>query len=371
MRYWLTLGLLVGFVWPLIGGCAQESNDASAYEVVSLTDELNHPWAIAFLPDGRYLISERPGRLRIFADGHLQSEHVQGLPSIAAIGQGGLLDVVLHPDFEENRWLYFTYSAAAGSGYTTRLARARFEHDRLQDLEVLFSAEPALPGGRHFGSRIVFAGEYVYIGIGDRGVMDLAQNTEDHVGTIVRLYHDGRVPEDNPFQGHAGVRPEIYAYGIRNPQGMTLHPVTGVLWEHEHGPRGGDEINLIEAGLNYGWPVITHGIDYSGAVIGDGIQEAAGMEDPWYHWTPSIAPSGMAFYTGEDFPQWQGDLFVGALVQRHLARLTLDAEGRVLAEETMLRDRGRRIRDVRVHDGLIYLLTDHNPGELLRLQPVR
>jgi aldose sugar dehydrogenase len=353
-----------------LGACAGGQGQSAEYRVVTLAEGLSHPWALAFLPDDSILISERPGRLRIFRAGALLPDPVPGLPDIVATGQGGLLDLALHPGFEENRWLYFTYAAAVGSGVTTRLARARFEDDRLHDLEVLFTAEPASRGGRHFGSRIVFDGEgYVFVSVGDRGDMPRAQRLDDHAGSILRLHDDGRVPADNPFVGRAGARPEIYAYGVRNPQGMTLHPETGALWEHEHGPRGGDEINIIMAGRNYGWPVISHGIDYSGAPIGDGIREQEGMEQPLHHWTPSIAPSGMAFYQGDAFPEWEGDLLVGALAHRHLARLSLNAENEVVSEVRMLEAQRNRIRDVRVRDGHIYVLTDHDPGALLRIDP--
>lgn len=368
---WLVLPFLLLLV--SLAACASEqgSTDGSAdYRVVPLAGGLSHPWALAFLPDGDILISERPGLLRIFRDGALLPDPVPGLPDITATGQGGLLDLALHPGFEDNRWLYFTYAAAVDRGVTTRLARARFDGDRLQDVEVLFTAEPASRGGRHFGSRIVFDNDgYVFLSVGDRGDMPRAQRLDDHAGSIIRLHDDGRVPEDNPFVGRADARPEIYAWGVRNPQGMTLHPETGMLWEHEHGPRGGDEINIIESGLNYGWPVITHGIDYSGAVIGEGIREKEGMEQPLHHWTPSIAPSGMAFYEGDAFPGWDGDLLVGALAHRHLARLSLDDDA-VVSEVRMLEDQNRRIRDVRVRDGLIYVLTDHDPGELLRIEPL-
>jgi aldose sugar dehydrogenase len=353
-----------------LGACAGGQGQSAEYRVVTLAEGLSHPWALAFLPDDSILISERPGRLRIFRGGVLLPDPVPGLPEIAVAGQGGLLDLALHPGFAENRWLYFTYAAAVGNGVTTRLARARFADDRLRDLEVLFTAEPASRGGRHFGSRIVFDRDgYVFLSIGDRGDMPRAQRLDDHAGTIVRLHDDGRVPADNPFAGREGARPEIYAYGVRNPQGMTLHPDTGVLWEHEHGPRGGDEINIIAAGRNYGWPVISHGIDYSGAPIGDGIREKEGMEQPLHHWTPSIAPSGMAFYQGGAFPEWEGDLLVGALAHRHLARLSLNADNEVVSEVRMLEAQRHRIRDVRVRDGRIYVLTDHDPGALLRIDP--
>jgi aldose sugar dehydrogenase len=370
-RLLLRTSLLLVLLTP--GACTGEqgpSDGSGEYRVVALAQGLTHPWALAFLPDGSMLISERPGRLRVFRDGALLPDPVPGLPEIAATGQGGLLDLALHPRFEENRWLYFTYAAPVGNGVNTRLARARLEDDRLHDLEVLFTAEPASRGGRHFGSRIVFDRDgYVFLSVGDRGDMPRAQRLDDHAGTIVRLHDDGRVPDDNPFVGREGARPEIYAWGVRNPQGLTLHPDTGALWEHEHGPRGGDEINIIAAGRNYGWPVISHGIDYSGAPIGDGIREKAGMEQPLHQWTPSIAPSGMAFYQGDAFPEWEGDLLVGALAHRHLARLTLNADNEVVSEVRMLEAQRNRIRDVRVRDGRIYLLTDHDPGALLRIDP--
>jgi aldose sugar dehydrogenase len=368
---WRVLVLLF-VLFPLGAGAGEHgpAADSGDYRVVSLTDGLSHPWALAFLPSGDILISERPGRLRIFRDGALLPEPVPGLPEIAATGQGGLLDLALHPDFEDNRWLYFTYVAAVDQGLTTRLARARFEDDRLSGVEVLFTAEPASRGGRHFGSRIVFDGEgHVFLSVGDRGDRPRAQRLDDHAGSIIRLHDDGRVPEDNPLVGHPDARPEIYAWGVRNPQGMALHPQTGALWEHEHGPRGGDQLNIIEAGLNYGWPVISHGIDYSGTVIGQGIRKKEGMEQPLHYWTPSIAPSGMAFHQGDAFPDWEGDLLVGALAHRHLARLSLDDDGAVISEARMLENQNRRIRDVRVRDGLIYVLTDHDPGELLRIEP--
>jgi len=371
MRRVARLAMLLILVSPV--ACAGEPGSEPAardYRVVTLADGLKHPWSIAILPDGGFLISERPGRLRIFREGALREAAVPGLPEIAATGQGGLLDVVPHPRFAENRWLYFSYAAEAGRGVTTHLARARFEQDALKDVEVLFVAEPASRGGRHFGSRIVFDDEgFLYLSVGDRGDRPRAQHLDDHAGSIVRLHDDGRIPDDNPFVGNPDARPEIYAYGVRNPQGMALHPRTGALWEHEHGPRGGDEINVIEAGRNYGWPVISHGIDYSGAAIGDGIRAHPGMEQPLHVWTPSIAPSGMAFYRGEAFSGWDGDLLVGALAHRHLARLRVDAGGQVVSEVRMLGELNRRIRDVRVHEGLIYVLTDHDDGQLLRIEP--
>lgn len=341
--------------------------------VTVLNDGLAHPWATAFLPAGGVLISERPGVLRWFpADASLDGRgvFVSGLPDdLQARNQGGLLDLALHPDFADNRWLYFTYSADVDGGLTTRLARGRFRSGALEEVETLFTAEPGVRGGRHFGGRIVFdAAGYVYISVGDRGQRDHAQDTSTHIGSIIRLHGDGSVPADNPLVQESNARPEIWAWGVRNPQGMVIDPETGTHWENEHGPRGGDEVNIIEPGRNYGWPVITHGREYTGGPVGAGITEKEGMESPLHHWTPSIAPSGMAILRDPAFPDWDGDLLVGGLAHRTLRRLTFD--GRELTRESkVLPDLDRRVRDVRVHDGAIYVLTDHNPGELLKLEP--
>ncbi|MFN2348779.1 MAG: PQQ-dependent sugar dehydrogenase [Thioalkalivibrio sp.] len=359
-------------ILPMGIACADTNLDTREHmvKVVTVTDGLEHPWSMAFLPGGDVLITERPGRLRILRDGQLLFEPVPGLPEIRSYRQGGLLDLALHPDFENNRLLYFSYAANHQDGITTHVARGRFENDALHDVEVLFVAEPASDNGRHFGSRLLFDKKgYLYISVGDRGDMPRAQKLNDHAGSIIRLHDDGRIPEDNPFVGRSDARPEIYTYGNRNAQGMALHPETGEVWANEHGPRGGDELNRIRAGVNYGWPVISHGIDYSGRDIGEGISEKEGMEQPVHHWTPSIAPSGMAFYTGDVFPAWRDNVFVGALAHTHVTRLVMDGN-RVVDEEPMLREMGQRIRDVRQGpDGHLYLLTDHNNGRLLRLDP--
>lgn len=336
--------------------------------VVVVADNLEHPWSLAFLPYNDILISERPGRLRIIRDGRLLPSPVAGLPAIRAMGQGGLLDLLPHPDFAENRLLYFSYAANQDGGVTTHVARARFENDRLSNVEVLFRAEPASLARVHFGSRLAFDRKgYLYITVGDRGQMDRAQDLGDLAGKIIRLHDDGRIPDDNPFVGTAGARPEIFSYGHRNPQGLAAHPESGEIWAHEHGPRGGDEINIIRAGVNYGWPVVTLGIDYTGFKIGQGLASLPGMADPLHHWTPSIAPSGMAFATGDIFGAWKGDLLVGALAHSHLARLKLDGET-VVEEERLLDSMDLRIRDVRVApDNSVWLLTDHDPGQVLRL----
>ena len=338
------------------------------FRVEVLRDDLRHPWGLAFLPDGDMLVTERGGRLlRITADG-ADSSPVAGVPEIRVENQGGLLDVVLHPDFDRNSLVYWTYSAPDDGGARTALARGRLEGNVLRDVEELFRAEPALPGGRHLGSRLAFDGDgYLFMSVGDRGQRDRAQDLSDHVGTVLRLNDDGSAPADNPFVDDDHARPEIYSYGHRNPQGMIVDPDSNALWINEHGPRGGDELNRLQAGTNYGWPEVTLGTEYSGPPIG--VEEKDGMQPPVHHWTPSIAPSGMALYTGDAFPQWQGNLFVGALAHTHLARLTMDGD-EVVGEERLLDDQGWRIRDVRQGpDGALYLLVDAREAPLVRLVP--
>jgi len=336
-----------------------------------VTRGLEHPWSMAFLPNGRFLITERPGRLRIIdADGRLLPEPVAGLPSIEASGQGGLLDVVLHPDFKENRWVYFSYNEPGPGGMGTAVGRGRLQGEQLHETQVLFRLTPKSSRSQHFGSRLVFDRQgHLFITLGDRGDRPRAQDLADHAGSVVRLNDDGSIPADNPFVGHANAKPEIYSYGHRNIQGATLHPVDGRLWTHEHGPQGGDEINLPEAGVNHGWPVITYGVNYGiGTPIGEGT-EKPDMAQPLYYWVPSIAPSGMAFYQGDKFPAWQNDLFVGSLKFRLLVRLRI-RDGQVVDEERMLANELGRIRDVRVGpDGFLYLLTDADDGMLVRLVP--
>ncbi len=341
------------------------------FKAVILTDNLSHPWSMAFLPNDELLITEKSGRLRRFADGELDPRPIDGLPEIATKGQGGLLDVAVHPDFANNQLVYFSYSASASGGMGTELARARLNDHRLDDLQVLFSAQPKSRGGRHFGSRIVFAPDgFLYLSLGDRGKRDPAQDLTNHTGSLIRLNQDGSVPGDNPFVNENKAQPEIYSYGHRNIQGLAVQPESGLLWLHEHGPQGGDELNIVRAGANYGWPVITYGRNYgSGTKIGEGTQKA-GMEQPVHYWVPSIAPSGMAFYTGDVFPEWNGNLFVGSLKFRHLVRLQLAGET-VTKEEILLAKELGRIRDVRSgQDGFIYLLTDADDGILVRLEPI-
>lgn len=339
-------------------------------ELRRIAGPLENPWGMAFLPDGGILVTERPGRLRLVdAAGRLDPQPVAGVPPVWARGQGGLLDVALAPDFATSRLVYLSYAAPVEGGAATRVARARLGEGGLAGLEVVLTAGPAGTTGRHFGSRLVFGRDgKLYVSSGERGQMERAQRLDDLAGKILRIEPDGRVPIDNPFLGRAGVRPEIWAYGIRNAQGMALHPTTGELWEHEHGARGGDEVNVIERGANYGWPLVTHGVDYSGLPIGRG-KTMPGVTDPLHTWVPSIAPSGMAFYTGERIPGWKGSLLVGALAGEMLVRLELDGR-RVVREHRLLEDEIGRIRDVREGpDGLVYLLTDAAAGGLWRLGP--
>jgi glucose/arabinose dehydrogenase len=348
----------------------EHRSEQHAFRLETVAEGLDHPWSLAFLPGGDMLVTERSGDLRVIRAGRLDPEPIAGVPRVATRGQGGLLDVAVDPDFAENGFIYLSYSGADGRSAGTEVVRARFEGSSLSDARRIFRAEPKTRGGRHFGSRLVIDRDgYLFISLGDRGDhMKEAQNTGSHLGSIIRVNRDGSVPDDNPFAGQAGSRPEIWSYGHRNVQGMTMHPQTGAIWAHEHGPRGGDEVNIVKRGANYGWPAITYGIDYSGAIISDKTA-APGMEQPVVYWVPSIAPSGMAFYDGEAFPEWRGDLFVGALAGRHLRRLELDGD-RVSGQEVLLNDLAERIRDVRSGpDGSLYLLTDSPRGKVLRLAP--
>ena len=334
---------------------------------------LDHPWGLAFLPDGRMLVTERRGRLRLVdRDGRL-SDPLGGVPEVAAGGQGGLLDVVIDPRFAENRRIYLSY-AEPGSGGTagTAVARGRLGEGRLEDVRVIYQQQPKVNGGNHFGSRLVWARDgTLFVTQGDRfAYRDRAQDLAVGLGKIVRIHPDGSVPRDNPFVGRGDARPEIWSYGHRNVQSAALDPQTGQLWTVEHGARGGDELNHPEAGKNYGWPVITYGVDYSGAKIGEGTAKP-GMEQPVYYWDPVIAPSGMVFYTGDAVPGWKGSILIGSLRPGLLVRLTM-AEGRVAREERYLADLKERIRDVRQGpDGFVYLLTDHRDGRILRVGPAR
>jgi aldose sugar dehydrogenase len=346
---------------------------AGDVRIEAVSGELSNPWAIAFLPDGRMLVTERPGRMRIVARNGEMSPPLAGVPRVRASGQGGLHDVVLDRDFARNRTIYFCFAEAADGGGRTSISRARLadgETPALENVQVIFRQEGPLSSGNHYGCRIVQASDgNLFLTLGDHfRYRDEAQNLANHLGKIVRIRPDGSTPPDNPFVKRAGAKPEIWSYGHRNSQGAAIHPQSGKLWMHEHGPRGGDEINIAIAGRNYGWPVIGYGIDYSGARIHSGTSRE-GMEQPVKYWVPSIAPSGMAFYTGDLLPKWKGNLFVGALAGQILVRLTLDGE-RVIQEERLLGDLGERIRDVRQGpDGALYLATDGTRGRILRLAP--
>jgi len=336
---------------------------------VVVVDRLEHPWGVAFLPDGDILITERAGRLRRVHNGVLIAEPIGGLPEIKAGGQGGLLDVVLHPQYAKNGWLYLSYAASGKGGRGTEVLRAKLQGDRLVQVERIFQLQPKSRTKYHFGSRLIFDRDgYLYITLGDRGDRPRSQKLNDHAGSVIRLHDDGRIPQDNPFVEAKNVRPEIFSYGHRNPQGGAMNPQTGAIWINEHGPQGGDELNIIQPGANYGWPVITYGVNYgTGTSIGEGIAKE-GMVQPIRYWVPSIAPSGMAFYSGDKIPEWQGDLFIGSLKFQQLVRLKLDGN-RVIGEERLLERELGRIRDVRNGpDGYLYLLTDEKNGQLIRLE---
>ena len=367
---------LLAFLMALAAGAEpvvvaeRVDSEQATFRVVRVATGLANPWSIAFLPDGGALVSERPGALlRLDVEtGDLQD--LDGVPRVAAVGQGGLLDVELHPAFADNRLVYLSYAAGRSGGYATSIARGRLTDSGLDDVEVLFTMNRPSGSRLHFGSRLSFGADgMLYATFGERGDRHRAQDPADHAGTIIRLRDDGSVPDDNPFAG-GGAAPEVYSFGHRNPQGLAVHPATGRVWSHEHGPQGGDEINVIEAGVNYGWPVITYGAEYrSGARIGIGTA-APGMAQPVLHWTPSIAPSGMTFYDGDRFPGWRGDLFAGALAGRHLRRVQLDGE-RAVAEEVLLHHRVGRVRDVKQGpDGMLWLLEDARNGSIYRLEPV-
>jgi aldose sugar dehydrogenase len=370
----LAFGLAIALIPPAAE--AQVASRPFASEKRAITVEtvakgLENPWGLAFLPDGRMLVTERPGRMRVVAVDGTLSPPLTGVPNVVARGQGGLLDVAPDPAFAQNRQVYITFSEPRSGGNGTAVAKLRLNPSAtgFDQSEVIFRQVPAHNGGHHFGSRIVFdRSGAMFVTLGDRyDLRDEAQNRTNSIGKIVRINTDGSIPADNPGRGREGWLASVWSIGHRNVQGAALHPQTGKLWTAEHGARGGDEINVPEAGKNYGWPVITYGRDYSGAKIGEGTQKA-GMEQPVFYWDPSIAPSGMAFYTGDRFPEWKGNAFVGALAGRLLARLTLDGE-KVVAEERLLVGMNKRIRDVRQGpDGFIYLLTDSADGEVLRVR---
>jgi glucose/arabinose dehydrogenase len=361
---------------PALTAQAQQvfKSDAGDIRVETIVSGLSYPWALAFLPDGRMLVTERSGSMRIASrDGKLSSP-VGGVPKVLSQNQGGLLDVILDRDFATNNTIYFCYSDPVDGGAQTALARARLDvaKTQLTDVRRIFRQEGPPSRGLHYGCRIVQARDgNLFLTTGDHGsASKSAQTLDNHIGKIIRIAPDGSIPKDNPFVGRADAKPEIWSYGHRNSQGATLHPTTGKLWMHEHGPQGGDELNIPEAGKNYGWPVIGFGVNYGGAKIHEATSKA-GMEQPIRQWTPVIAPSGFTIYTGDLFPQWKGNAFIGGLRTQTLVRLELDGE-KVTREERMLRQLSERIRDVRTGpDGALWLVTDDAQGRILRLTPAK
>jgi glucose/arabinose dehydrogenase len=370
------IAVLAAFLLQACAGAATAADrtldtQTGRIRIETVTSGLNHPWGMAFLPDGAMLVTEREGSLRLVTAAGMISPAIGGVPEVFAQGQGGLLDIAIEPQFADSRRVYFSYAEAGEGGAGTAVARGRLNAARtaLEDVGVIFRQQPKVSGGNHFGSRLVFARDgTLFVTLGERFKFDPAQDLKSHLGKIVRINRDGSVPPDNPFVGRADARPEIWSYGHRNSQGAALNPQTGVLWEIEHGPRGGDELNIPEAGKNYGWPLVSWGVHYNG----QGIPKPPTRPDlapSIYQWTPSISPSGMAFYTGDRFRAWRGNVLVGGLTSHAVTRLTLDAT-RVTGEERI--PIGARVRDVRQGlDGAIYVLTDEADGALLRLTPGR
>jgi aldose sugar dehydrogenase len=356
---------------------APERKTNVAFDVVTVARGLDTPWGLVFLPDARMLVTERPGRVRVVTPDGTLSEPLTGLPPVDAQGQGGLLGLALDPAFASNNLVYWSYSEPQGDGTNnTAVARGRFVDGpapRLENVQVIFQQRPSLRSRAHFGGRLVFARDgTLFVTMGDRSVTSgrmQARQMDSLIGKIARINADGSIPQDNPFVGKNGVRPEIWSSGHRNVQAATLHPGTGDLWEVEHGTRGGDELNLVRKGSDYGWPNIAYGIEYRGGPILEGLTAKEGLEQPRYYWDPNIAPSGMAFYTGDLFPAWKGSLFIGGLGSNHLVRLTVDGE-RIVDEERLLGDMGERIRDVRQGpEGALYVLTDNARGRIVKIVP--
>lgn len=341
---------------------------AEGWKAVKVVDGLEHPWAIAWLPDGSALITERPGRVRVLTTDHtLHADPVAGVPEVLALRQGGLMDIVLHPDFETNRLVYISYAHGTAQANHTRIARARFEDHAFHDLEVLFTTEPAKRSGFHFGCRMVFMpdGSLLFT-VGEGNMKTPSQDMGSHWGKTLRILDDGSPATDNPFQARVDAAQEIWSYGHRNAQGLAIQPGTGRVYSTEHGPRGGDELNLVEPGKNYGWPLVTYGYEYHGPRVSDETARD-GLTDPLINWTPSIAASGLAFYTGDKLPGWKGDLFAGGLVLKQVRRIMFDGD-EIAGEETLQFD--QRVRDVRDGpDGYLYVLTDERNGQLLRIEP--
>jgi len=347
------------------------SASASKFSIEPFAGPLEHPWSMVFLPDDRALVTERPGRLRIIdADGRLLEDPIAGTPPVHAVSQGGLMGLALHPDYADNGWIYLTLAHGTDSASATRLVRGRVSDGHWIDQEVLFTAQPLKDTPVHYGARMTFLPDgTLLLSTGDGfDYREHAQRLDSHLGKVIRLNDDGSVPSDNPFIGRGDALPEIFSYGHRNPQGLVVEPGSGRIWLHEHGPRGGDELNLLVAGGNYGWPIATHGVDYSGARVTP-YQTRPGMIEPIIDWTPSIAPAGMSRYVGSMYPEWQGDLLVASLVEKTIRRIKLDGE-RVVSDIPLGLGIERRLRDVHVGpDGALYLLVDEKSGEVIRITP--
>ena len=386
MRAIGALLLAFGLAWTIPASAQPVLSEArpaaiQGLQLVAVAKGLDRPWALAFLPDGGMLVTERPGRLRLIRGGTLDPRPIAGVPEVHAQGQGGLLDIALHPDFARNRTLFLTYAHGTAQANRTRIARAVFDAEAhaLRDLRVIFEVNREKPGNQHFGSRLLVLPDGTLLAtIGDGGnpptsldgrlIRENAQDLSNHIGSVVRIAEDGGIPRDNPFIGRADARPEIWSYGHRNAQGLAWDPIRWIVWSNEHGSRFGDELNRLEPGRNLGWPVASHSAEYrGGAQVGAG-RSLPGMVDPVLAWLSAHAPSGLAVYTGDRFPAWRGDLFSGGLQSRDVRRIRLDPQGRVVGEEAI--EVGRRIRDVRQGpDGFLYLLTDENPGLILRVEP--
>ncbi|HEX5649173.1 MAG TPA: PQQ-dependent sugar dehydrogenase [Steroidobacteraceae bacterium] len=360
------------------GACAAEpaaqvvSTEKTKVRLETFARGLERPWGLAFLPDGRSLVTEKAGRLRIVGKDGSLGEPLAGVPQVDTTGQGGLLDVVLDPAFAQNQTVFLSFAQPRGEGQNaTAVARARLGADGLEDVRVIFQQQPAMTGGHHFGCRLVFGRDgTLFVTLGDRNIgRDKVQPLDTDVGKVVRIDRDGNAPADNPYRGNAGARAELWSLGHRNIQGAALHPVTGELWTNEHGPKGGDELNRTLGGRNYGWPLVTYGVEYSGAKVSD-RQEAPGLESPVHHWVPSIGTSGLAFYQGTAIPAWKDNVFVGGLATKELARLEM-RDGKVVHEERLFRkELGKRIRTiVNGPDGALYLLTDESDGQIIRVVP--
>ncbi|MDJ0845601.1 PQQ-dependent sugar dehydrogenase [Crocosphaera sp.] len=367
-------------IQPTTNQSSQASSTQPEVKQVTVIEGLEHPWAMDWLPNGDILVTERPGRLRIIKNGKLEPQPIQGVPEVFAVGQGGLLDVAVHPNFSENGYIYLTYASGNRGSNQTKIARATLKENGLQDVKVIFEVSPLKTGGQHFGSRLQWLKDGTLLAsIGDGGNPPLkidgelsrkqAQKLDSYLGKLIRINDDGSIPDDNPFVGQETANPAIWSYGHRNIQGLTVNKKSGEIWSTEHGSRGGDELNKIVAGENYGWPVVTHSKEYTGGEISD-QRSLPGMVDPLVVWTPAIAPSGLTVYDGDQFREWKGDLFAGGLVAREVIRIDLNDTGEIVAEYPLKFE--QRVRDVKQGpDGFIYVLTDDPNGKLIRLEPMK